>query len=137
MTVSQLAAQARQLLESGIGRIWLQGEIGTLSKASSGHWYFNLKDSHSQLRCAMFRQRNMRVNPPPKEGDAVQVLAQVSLYEPRGEFQLIVEQMLTGGEGSLKARFEALKAMLASEGLFDFSRKKPLPAAPTRIGVVT
>lgn len=137
MTVSQLAAQARQLLESGIGRIWLQGEIGSLSKASSGHWYFNLKDSHSQLRCAMFRQRNIRVSPPPQEGDAVLVQAQVSLYEPRGEFQLIVEQLLPAGEGSLKARFEALKALLASEGLFDSERKRPLPPAPSRIGVIT
>lgn len=137
MTVSQLAAHARQLLESGIGRIWLQGEIGSLSKASSGHWYFNLKDNHSQLRCAMFRQRNIRVSPSPKEGDAVLVQAQVSLYEPRGEFQLIVEQLLPAGEGSLKARFEALKALLASEGLFDSERKRPLPPAPSRIGVIT
>ena len=137
LTVSRLTAEVRTLLESGLGRIWLEGEISGLLRAASGHWYFTLKDSGAQVRCAMFRQRNGRVRVPPRDGDKVLVQALVSLYEPRGEFQLVVEQLLAAGEGALRARFEMLKAKLAAEGLFDASRKQPLPANVRRVGVIT
>lgn len=136
-SVSRLTAEVRGLLEQNLGRVWLQGEISNLVRAASGHWYFALKDAGAQVRCAMFRQRNQRVRTPPRDGDAVLVQALVSLYEPRGEFQLVVEQLLPAGEGLLKARFEALKAELAAEGLFDPLRKRPLPEQIRTIGVVT
>lgn len=136
-SVSRLTAEVRGLLEQNLGRVWLQGEISNLVRAASGHWYFALKDAGAQVRCAMFRQRNQRVRTPPRDGDAVLVQALVSLYEPRGEFQLVVEQLLPAGEGLLKARFEALKAELAAEGLFDPLRKRPLPTEIRTIGVVT
>ena len=137
LTVSRLTQDVRTLLETGIGRVWLQGEISGLLRAGSGHWYFTLMDNAAQVRCAMFRQRNARVRIPPKDGDQVLVQALVSLYEPRGEFQLVVEQMLPAGEGLLRAKFEALKAQLAAEGLFDANRKRPLPSTVRRVGVVT
>ena len=111
----------------GLPLLWLEGELSNLSAPASGHWYFSLKDSQAQVRCAMWRQRNTQVRFRPKDGMAVLVRARVRLYEPRGEYQLIVEHLEEAGEGALKREFEELKAKLAAEGLFAAERKRPLP----------
>jgi exodeoxyribonuclease VII large subunit len=136
-TVSRLNKEVRLLLESGLPMLWLEGEISNFAAPASGHWYFTLKDSQAQVRCAMWRQRNSLLRFRPKEGMAVLARARVGLYEPRGEYQLIVEHLEESGEGALKREFEKLKAKLAAEGLFAAERKRPLPAVPRRIGVVT
>jgi exodeoxyribonuclease VII large subunit len=136
-TVSRLNKEVRLLLESGLPMLWLEGEISNFAAPASGHWYFSLKDAQAQVRCAMWRQRNSTLRFRPKEGMAVLARARVGLYEPRGEYQLIVEHLEEAGEGALKREFEKLKAKLAAEGLFAAERKKPLPAVPRRIGVVT
>ena len=136
-TVSRLNKEVRLLLESGLPLLWLEAELSNFAAPASGHWYFSLKDSQAQVRCAMWRQRNTQVRFRPKDGMAVLVRARVGLYEPRGEYQLIVEHLEEAGEGALKREFEKLKAKLAAEGLFAAERKRPLPAVPRRIGVVT
>jgi exodeoxyribonuclease VII large subunit len=136
-SVTQLNREVRTLLESGIGSIWIQGEISNLARPSSGHWYFSLKDRDAQLRCAMFRQRNALARFAPKEGQLVLAYGRVSLYEPRGDYQLLVELMEDAGLGALQRAFEDLKARLAAEGLFAPERKRALPIAPCRIGVIT
>jgi len=136
-TPSRLNREARRLLERGLPVLWLEGEISNLSRPASGHWYFSLKDQAAQLRCAMFRQRNLQAACSPRDGLQVLVRGKVSLYEPRGDYQLIVEHMEEAGEGALRRRFELLKARLAEEGLFAEARKQPLPALPRRIGVIT
>lgn len=136
-TVSRLNQQARGVLEREIGAIWIEGELSNITRAQSGHWYFSLKDESAQVRCAMFRSRNRLVGFDPGEGMQVIARARVGLYEARGEFQLVVEQMELAGEGMLRIRFEQLKRKLAAEGLFDVSVKQKLPAWPQRIGVVT
>jgi exodeoxyribonuclease VII large subunit len=135
--VSQLNRQARILLESHFDFLWVEGEISNFAVPSSGHWYFSLRDSNAQVRCAMFRNRNHRIRFRPANGDHVRLRGRVSLYEGRGEFQLIVEHMEQAGSGALQAAFEQLKAKLLAEGLFDTNRKKPLPARVSRLGVVT
>jgi exodeoxyribonuclease VII large subunit len=117
--------------------IWVEGELTNLSRPASGHWYFTLKDEYAQVRCAMFRNRNMILRFSPSNGLHVLVQARISLYEPRGEFQLAIEHLEPAGEGVLQRAFEALKRKLAAEGLFDLSRKKPLPAFPRCLGVIT
>jgi exodeoxyribonuclease VII large subunit len=136
-SVSRLNKEVRLLLESGMPLLWLEGELSNFAAPASGHWYFSLKDSTAQVRCAMWRQKNQLVRFRPKDGTAVLVRARVGLYEPRGEYQLLVEHMEEAGEGALKREFEKLKARLAAEGLFAAERKRPLPAVPRRIGVVT
>jgi exodeoxyribonuclease VII large subunit len=136
-SVSRLNREARILLEGGLPLLWVMGEISNFSQPSSGHWYFTLKDAQAQVRCAMFRNRNQVLGLRPQNGMQVQARVRVSLYEPRGEFQLIAEQMQPAGEGALRLAFEALKARLAAEGLFDASLKRPLPAYPHSIGVIT
>jgi exodeoxyribonuclease VII large subunit len=136
-TVSRLNKEVRLLLESGLPMLWLEGEISNFAAPASGHWYFSLKDSQAQVRCAMWRQRNSTLKFRPKEGMQVLARARVGLYEPRGEYQLIIEHLEDSGEGALKRKFEELKAKLAAEGLFAAGRKRPLPAVPRRIGVVT
>ncbi|MEP7312654.1 MAG: exodeoxyribonuclease VII large subunit [Pseudomonadota bacterium] len=136
-TVGRLNREARMLLEAGLPPLWVEGEISNFSSPASGHWYFSLKDRDAQIRCAMFRARNLGVGFRPKEGQLLQARGRVSLYEPRGDYQLIVEQLEDAGEGALKREFEKLKARLAAEGLFAFERKRPLPAIPKRIAVVT
>ncbi len=136
-TVSRLNREARLLLEAGLPPCWIEGELSNLARPSSGHWYFTLKDADAQVRCAMFRNANARVRVAPKDGMHVLVRARVSLYEARGEYQLIAEQLEEAGEGALRRRFEELKARLAAEGLFDTELKRPLPRLPRRIGVVT
>lgn len=137
VSVSQLNRRARQLLETHIPLLWVEGELSNVSIPSSGHWYFTLKDDQAQVRCAMFRNRNMQVRFRPQQGQQVLVRARVSLYEGRGDYQIIVEHMEEAGAGALQRAFEQLKAKLAQEGLFDPAHKKPLPSLPRRIGVIT
>lgn len=133
----RLNREARAILERGLPSLWLEGEISNLSRPSSGHWYFSLKDESAQLRCAMFRQRNLMARFTPKDGMHVLTRGRISLYEPRGEYQFIADHMEEAGEGVLRRRFELLKNKLAAEGLFDAARKRPLPRLPRRIGVIT
>ena len=137
ITVSQLNRRAKTLLEQGFGRLWVEGEISNLSRPASGHIYFSLKDDKAQVSAAWFRQRQRGPAVRFKDGDRVLAYARVSVYEARGNYQLIVEQMEPAGEGVLKRRFEALKRTLHEEGLFDEDRKQPLPVLPQRIGVIT
>ncbi len=137
LTVSQLNRQVKNLLESHFDFVWVEGEVSNFVCPSSGHWYFSLKDGSAQVRCAMFRGRNQRVRFTPGNGDHVRLRCRVSLYEGRGEFQLIVEHMEHAGAGALQAAFEKLKAKLLAEGLFDPARKKPLPESVSHLGVIT
>ena len=136
-TVSRLNREARGLLEAGFPSLWITGELSNLSRPASGHWYFTLKDEDAQVRCAMFRQRNLAVRFAPRDGTQVLLRARVGLYEARGEFQLVADHLEEAGEGELRRRFEALKLKLAAEGLFDAARKRALPRFPRRIGIVT
>jgi len=137
LTVSELNHQARHLLESSFMQVWIEGELSGFSRPSSGHWYFSLKDSKCQVRCAMFRGMNQRIRSIPKEGDQVRIRGKVTLYENRGDFQVIVEHMEPAGLGALQQAFEELKRKLQSEGLFEAGRKKPVPTLPAHIGVIT
>ena len=137
ITVSQLNRQVKTLLEQGLARLWIEGEISNLAKPASGHLYFSLKDDSAQIRAAFFRQRQRGPTIGLKNGDQVIAFGRVSLYEPRGDYQLIVEQVEPAGEGALKRQFEVLKKMLAAEGLFNEENKQALPTLPERIGVIT
>jgi exodeoxyribonuclease VII large subunit len=137
LTVSALAREARLLIEDHFHLVWVEGEISNLRRPGSGHWYFTLKDDAAQLRCAMFAGRNRAMAFQPRDGTQVMVRGRVSLYEPRGDFQLIVEHMEPAGEGALRAAFEALKLRLETEGLFAAERKRPLPALPRRLAVIS
>jgi exodeoxyribonuclease VII large subunit len=136
-TVSRLNREVRLLLERGFGILWLEGEISNLARPSSGHWYFSLKDAGAQVRCAMFRQRNMLCTVATRDGQKVLVRARIGLYEPRGEYQLIIDHLEDAGLGALKRQFEELTARLAAEGLFAADRKRALPKLPKRIGIIT
>ncbi|HBC3862811.1 exodeoxyribonuclease VII large subunit [Vibrio parahaemolyticus] len=136
-TVSRLNAEVRLLLENEMGIVWLVGEISNFSAPVSGHWYLTLKDSRAQVKCAMFRGNNRRVTFKPANGNQVLVKARLSLYEPRGDYQLIIESMQPEGDGRLQQEFEELKMKLAAEGLFAQTNKLPLPEHPKRIGVIT
>ncbi len=136
-TVSRLNREVRLLLERGLGVVWVEGELSNFSQPSSGHWYFSLKDREAQLRCAMFRLKNASLGFTPKAGQQVLARGRISLYEPRGDYQLIVEHLEEAGVGALKREFERLKVKLAAEGLFALERKRSLPRFPRRIGVVT
>lgn len=135
-SVSELNREAKRLLATHFLTIKVEGEISNFSAPSSGHWYFTLKDNQAQIRCAMFRGQQPR-GFRPGNGDLVIVSAQVSLYEPRGDYQLVVERMEQAGDGALRMAFEGLKAKLAGEGLFDDGRKRPLPLIPKQIAVIT
>jgi exodeoxyribonuclease VII large subunit len=136
-TVSELNRQVKSLLESSFLQIRVQGELSSFSRPSSGHWYFTLKDDKAQIRCAMFKSRNAQVRFTPKEGDQIILTGRVSLYEGRGDFQLIGDMMENDGTGKLQAEFEALKARLASEGLFNQERKRAIPRHPKHLAVIT
>jgi len=136
-SISRLNREARSLLERGLGSVWLEGEVSNLSRPASGHWYFSLKDAAAQVRCAMFRNRNQLVRMAVQDGAQVIARGRVSLYEARGEFQVVIEHLEEAGEGVLRRRFEELKRRLAAEGLFDERHRKPLPALPRRIGVIS
>jgi len=137
LSVSELNHQARHLLEASFMQVWVEGELSGLSRPPSGHWYFSLKDRRCQIRCAMFRGFNQHVREVPKEGEQVRIRGKVTLYENRGDFQIIVEHIEPAGLGALQQAFEELKRKLQQEGLFDAARKKPLPTTPRHIGVVT
>jgi len=128
---------ARDVLEDTFPVVWVEAEISNCSRPASGHLYFNLKDAQAQIRCAMFRTKSQYLRFRPADGMRVLARARVSLYEARGEFQLIVEHMEQAGEGALLREFELLKARLAAEGLFDAARKRALPQLPRRIAVIT
>ena len=136
-TVSRLNKEVRMALERGLGVVWVEGELSNFSQPSSGHWYFSLKDRESQVRCAMFRLKNAALGFTPKAGQHVIARGRVSLYEPRGEYQLIVDTIEEAGVGALQREFERVKAKLAAEGLFASERKRSLPRFPRRIAVVT
>lgn len=136
-TVTRLNSAVRMILEQDLGLVWLTGELSNLAMPSSGHWYFSLKDISAQVRCAMFKGNNRRVPFRPQDGMHVLVQARVSLYEPRGDYQLIIESMQPAGDGMLALRFEELKRRLGAEGLFDEGRKRPLPREPRAVGLVT
>jgi len=128
---------ARSLLETNFPAVLVEGEISNLAIPTSGHMYFSLKDETSQMRCAMFKNRNHLLKFQPENGDEILVQANVSLYESRGEFQLIVQDMEPEGLGALQKAFEQLKKKLAQEGLFDEVHKQPIPEFPHTIGVIT
>lgn len=137
LSVSELNHQVRHLLEVSFLQVWVEGELSSFSRPSSGHWYFTLKDKKSQIRCAMFRGNNQRVTKAPREGDQILIRGKVTLYESRGDYQIIVESLEPAGLGALQQAFEALKQKLQSEGLFETERKKPIPTLPRHIGIVT
>jgi exodeoxyribonuclease VII large subunit len=136
-SVSRLNREVKMLLERGFGTLWLEAEISNLARPSSGHWYFSLKDSAAQVRCCMFRQRNMLCNFAVRDGQKVLVRARIGLYEARGEYQLVIDHMEDAGLGALQRQFDQLAAKLSAEGLFAPERKRPLPTLPKRIGVIT
>ena len=136
-SVTRLNEEVRALLDQAFPLVRVEGEISNLARPRSGHVYFTLKDARAQVRCALFRNRALRLRCVPDNGDQVQLRARIGLYAPRGEFQLIVEHMEPAGDGALQRAFEALKARLGEAGLFDPARKRPIPALPRRIGVVT
>ena len=137
LTVSQLNQRARHLLEDVFPQVWVEGEISNLARPASGHMYFTLKDSNAQVRCALFRQNALRVRQALRDGLAVRVRGKVSLFEGRGDYQLILDTVEPAGDGALRLAFEALKEKLSAEGLFSTERKKTLPAHPQRIGIIS
>lgn len=137
LTVSELNRLAREILEMSFPLFWVSGEISNFTRAASGHWYFSLKDAGAQVRCVMFKGRNSYVDFVPREGDKIEARATVTLYEARGDFQLTVEFVQKAGLGALFEAFERLKKALSAEGLFDAATKRPIPAFPKAIGIVT
>jgi exodeoxyribonuclease VII large subunit len=137
LTITQLNTQAKVLLEQGLGNIWIIGEISNLARPSSGHLYFSLKDASAQVRCALFRRACRNIPFTPENGQQVLAHARVSLYEPRGDYQVIIDQMQLSGDGALQIAFEKLKKELAQQGLFDEQHKQKIPRLPKTIGVIT
>jgi exodeoxyribonuclease VII large subunit len=137
LSVSALNRRGKKLLEEAFPSVWVTGEISNLATPASGHWYFTLKDDNAQVRCAVFRNVNFRARFKPRNGDQVVIRGKLSLYENRGEYQLIGQHLEAAGDGALQRAFEELKARLAAEGLFDQDRKKEIPAHPRHIAVIT
>ncbi|OSI09527.1 exodeoxyribonuclease VII large subunit [Neisseria zoodegmatis] len=137
ISVSELNALARSLLEDNLFGLWIAGEVSNLTRAASGHYYFSLKDSRAQVRCAMFKGTAAKLAAPLKEGDHIELAGKISIYEARGEFQITVNEVRLKGLGQLYEAYEKLKAQLQAEGVFAAERKKPLPAHPRTIGIVT
>jgi len=137
LSISQLNRQSRELLEGHLGQVWVEGEISNFLRAASGHCYFSLKDSKAQIRCALFKGRSRYLSCRPKNGMQVLARGKISLYEPRGDYQFIVEQLEEVGSGLLQRKFEALKTALQAEGLFSAEKKQAIPRFPTRLGVIT
>ncbi|MEM7698888.1 MAG: exodeoxyribonuclease VII large subunit [Verrucomicrobiota bacterium] len=136
-SVSDLTAEIRDKLSGSFSEVWVEGEISNHHKAGSGHHYFTLKDSFAQLACVLFRGKASRLSVPLDNGQQVKVFGSISVYEARGQYQLIADSVQAKGHGELQAKFEALKRKLDGEGLFDRERKQPVPSFPTRVGVVT
>jgi len=137
LTVSELNAAVRSLLEREFAAVWVEGEIVNFVRAASGHWYFNLNDGSAQIRCVCWKSTASRMSFRPENGMSVRVRGRISLYEPRGEFQLVTTSIQPAGEGALRAAFEQILARLAGAGLFAQELKRPIPFFPRRIGVVT
>src|ERR1700710_2727496 len=137
LTVTALHEQVARLLERSFPLTWIGGEISNFTRAASGHWYFTLKDDAAQVRAVMFRARTQYADFTPREGDKVEVRTLVTLYAPRGDYQLNVESIRRAGVGNLYEAFLQLKDKLTAEGLFDADRKRPLPQFPKAIGIVT
>ncbi len=136
-SISRLNREARSLLEGSFPLLWIEGEVSNFARPASGHWYFSLKDEAAQVRCAMFRNKNRHIGFVPENGTQVLIRARIGLYEARGEFQIIAEHMEEAGDGALRRAFEILKQKLQNEGLFSQEQKKPVPAWPKQIGVIT
>ena len=136
-TVSEITALARTVMEDALGTVWVEGEISNFKRHGSGHCYFSLKDEQAQIRCVMWRYQASRLFFTPQNGMLVRLVGQASVYEARGDLQLIAKTLAPAGEGALQKAFEALKERLYHEGLFDQQRKKQLPRLPTRIGIIT
>ncbi|WP_333606407.1 exodeoxyribonuclease VII large subunit [Arsukibacterium sp.] len=136
-TVSRLNSEVRLILELQFQRLWLVGEVSNFVQAASGHWYFSLKDQAAQVKVAMFKQANRNATVKPQNGQQVLIRARISVYEPRGEYQLLAEMIEPAGDGLLKQQYEQLKARLQAEGLFAEERKKPLPPHISRVGIIT
>ena len=137
ISVTELNKLAKSLLENGIPKLWIEGEISNLARPASGHIYFSLKDETSQIRCAWFKQRQLINANDISNGMKMLALGKISLYQPRGEYQFIIEKMETAGEGDLKRKYEELKQKLFNEGLFDREKKLEIPKIPKKIGVIT
>ena len=137
ISVTELNKLAKSLLENGIPKLWIEGEISNLARPASGHIYFSLKDETSQIRCAWFKQRQSINANDISNGMKMLALGKISLYQPRGEYQFIIEKMETAGEGDLKRKYEELKQKLFNEGLFDREKKLQIPTLPKKIGVIT
>jgi len=137
LSVSEFSRTVKQVLENNFPMLWISGEVSNLAMPRSGHWYFTLKDDQSQVRCAMFRHSNQRLNFIPAEGMQILIKARVSLYEARGDFQLIVDSMEDAGVGALQRAFEQLKHSLQAQGLFAVEHKKPLPDIPRCVAIIT
>lgn len=137
LSPSQLNTLARDLLEGAFPLVWVEGELGNVSRPASGHLYFTLKDARAQVRAAMFRPKSQWLKFVPREGVRVLARGRLTLYEARGEYQLVLDHMEEAGEGALRRAFEALRAQLQAEGLFDPARKRPLPAHVRRLAVIT
>jgi len=133
----QLNVLARDLLESSFSQVWVEGEISNFSRPASGHLYFTLKDERAQVRCALFKQKAMYLRFQPRDGLQVLVRGRLTLYEARGDYQLVLEHMEEAGEGALQRAFMELKAKLTAEGVFDDARKRPLPAFVHRLAIIT
>ncbi|MBU6468010.1 MAG: exodeoxyribonuclease VII large subunit, partial [Betaproteobacteria bacterium] len=137
VTVSDFTNRLQRLLENAVPMIWIQGEISGFSKASSGHWYFQLKDESAQIGCVMFRNKNQKLTWLPENGMAVELRGVTSYYAAGGKTQITVEHMRQAGLGRLYEAYTALKSRLEKEGLFDASHKKPLPTHPRSVGIIT
>ena len=137
LTPTQLNTLARSLLEDAFPVVVVEGELCNLSRPASGHLYFGLKDARAQVRCALFKPKSQWLNFQPREGLRVLARGRLTLYEARGDYQLILDALEEAGEGALRRAFEELKARLQAEGLFDADRKRPLPAYVRRLGVIT
>lgn len=137
LSVTQLLRRMKNLLEVEIGEVWVEGEISNLKKQASGHWYFSLKDEGAQIQCAMFGARRKPGAEVMEDGVKIRAFAEATVYEARGTLQVVVQKVERAGAGDLQARFEALKRKLADEGLFDVSRKRPIPKFPRVVGIVT
>ncbi|MFK5915464.1 MAG: exodeoxyribonuclease VII large subunit [Woeseiaceae bacterium] len=136
-SVSRLNREVRTILETGFPLLWIEAELSNFARPASGHWYFSLKDKAAQVKCAMFKNKNQLVKVLPENGKQVLVRARIGLYEPRGDYQLLIEHMEEAGDGALHREFDLLKNKLSNEGLFDASNKQELPTHATRVGIIT
>lgn len=137
LSVTQLCRRIKNVVEIEVGELWIEGEVSNLKKQASGHWYFSLKDDGAQIQCAMFGARKRSGHEALEDGARVRVFAEVSVYEARGQLQIIIQKAERAGQGDLQARFEDLKRKLHAEGLFDADRKKPIPKFPRVVGIIT